>query len=1449
MDSKVAKEVHDTTLPILNFGVGKSNIMGQIGNSQSLSRALAMNNRHCSVENFLTITPNDVSNPRSFRMCLPATGNQVFPAVATEKDLEDLRQGNTMTVQVDHFKDGETTRSEHRKIKCDCSARVDAANGNPVAVALEHQTLMENIMSELTGCKLDFRHTSNGSTKRTTHFKARGKGIFGHVTGFFGMTETQARGALHFHVLIFGGLTPKLLEQSAGCKELSDPVANALDSMFTAELPRGHHVRDLLVKEMKKQKRTGRVQNSCKPPIPNAMVVPPLPSAEDKNPWQCCVCESVLQTGIHSHCNSCKQPPAGAKRCRGAKPSGLQEVTGPVQLVEPEEMVNGLVPEVQDEVDPFAARSACNCSEEPVPLPDNRVVVWELKRPLLEPLPELSNNAAAASLEELGCAEASKLAKDECIENVDAVLVQGKNPPSMTEQIKSWLKSLSAVQVVELHHSLNSQLPGRNGFVTDSNSTLAAVAGSSTNAILMGNMRQSKNAIFCVAPCVCKNKMALSHCLTALGKVQAEIIEHEQSHNGVSPSKAKDAGTNKRTVQFLFTRVLNTLCSHQEISDTQVALSLLNRLDTEACSDSFDFHGAGHLQNFVFEELRRCVLGGDDSLLGRCNDCHTPTDSTLESALPPSAMINFIPTADSSDLGPAPLFKVPHLEIGDDGEEKMVTRSVPVLHQQNWRFRGEALRNLTACECSALVGLRDKGKTAQDNAKGETRGRKASPSFELDKGHPLHTNKCQHLRSKQPTLIVNGFAPKHPGFKPVEPKVMLDDCERHLKKWRQDADHFAMCCLVNFKPWPDHFSQEQLFDDPDAFSWEALCCWMEQMEKSDRVVDRARVELCLSHMSGFQSKAKCSKMLSAFRHRDTTVWTEEEQAENRRLFSGFDCDSNSHDNGHELAGMEQALNVNSTLRALKGEREHLRHQRKTLQTIFGSGSDAPTSANSNWEPPPVQHELMMDAVEQDVEKKALGTTGIGPQHLQFLTPEEANLPEGCEPCENDTRDIVTQPQSVDDYLAERKLNKEQRQVVDEVRNYFLWSDNPSRSRRKMPRLLVTGDPGSGKSYVVETIVELAARMKAGYVQTTSHNGIAAVNIDGTTLCTLLSVPQHIPSETDCTQSSNSLKLHDAQLKLLRHRLCSDELCLLVLDEVSTIDAVMIAVIDQRLQEVMDCTEPFGGLGVIFVGDFNQLGPVGKMFLLEDMMEWARHQAGMAEQNNTKGPQSKSKRVPKRRRGGGPTDPPVAVSGSELHLNRSRRRKSAATSSKKASFFSRCTVKGLVHRGCKLFSECCRHHLGEQEWSSDPEHTAFLKKLASGKHITLQDLALCKSLNRGHVRNSPEEWQFAPVLVSSNRERAQIELQQARIFAFVHKTCVFKWKNNLTDWVNRPADTTRIFEENPVLWQVFVPSADSFLTANWNTDAGLANGAPLTCHSLSLKKSHPDCSGAALDPWT
>ncbi len=73
--------------------------------------------------------------------------------------------------------------------------------------------MIDNVLSILIGCNPTYQSHNDSKEVKTKFFHDRKKGIFGYITAFFGMIETQARGALHFHVIIWGGISPKLLEK------------------------------------------------------------------------------------------------------------------------------------------------------------------------------------------------------------------------------------------------------------------------------------------------------------------------------------------------------------------------------------------------------------------------------------------------------------------------------------------------------------------------------------------------------------------------------------------------------------------------------------------------------------------------------------------------------------------------------------------------------------------------------------------------------------------------------------------------------------------------------------------------------------------------------------------------------------------------------------------------------------------------------------------------------------------------------------------------------------------------------------------------------------------------------------------------------------------------------------------------------------------------------------
>jgi hypothetical protein len=69
-------------------------------------------------------------------------------------------------------------------------------------------------------------------------------------------------------------------------------------------------------------------------------------------------------------------------------------------------------------------------------------------------------------------------------------------------------------------------------------------------------------------------------------------------------------------------------------------------------------------------------------------------------------------------------------------------------------------------------------------------------------------------------------------------------------------------------------------------------------------------------------------------------------------------------------------------------------------------------------------------------------------------------------------------------------------------------------------------------------------------------------------------------------------------------------------------------------------------------------------------------------------------------------------------------------------------------------------------------------------------------------------------------------------------CKFHFKcelGQLVSWKNKPnvGEQRAIAESNGCFWETFVLEADAFLTYNVNNSLGLANGSPVSMHSMSF----------------
>lgn len=132
-------------------------------------------------------------------------------------------------------------------------------------------------------------------------------------------------------------------------------------------------------------------------------------------------------------------------------------------------------------------------------------------------------------------------------------------------------------------------------------------------------------------------------------------------------------------------------------------------------------------------------------------------------------------------------------------------------------------------------------------------------------------------------------------------------------------------------------------------------------------------------------------------------------------------------------------------------------------------------------------------------------------------------------------------------------------------------------------IFLTGEPGSGKTHTINAYV---AYLREHGIEPaiTASTGIAATHIHGQTL--------HSWSGIGVRKTLNRYDLdHITTTEYLSRRINKTKV--LIIDEISMIDADTLDMVDMVCREVRQIPEAFGGMQVVLVGDFFQLPPVTK----------------------------------------------------------------------------------------------------------------------------------------------------------------------------------------------------------------------------------------------------------------
>lgn len=1075
---------------------------------------------------------------------------------------------------------------------------------------------------------------------------------------------------------------------------------------------------------------------------------------------------------------------------------------------------------------------------------DDSVIVWETKRPFIhipalevEPMQQGDPRAYIVGVMRELLQDVPSFGRDNCV-------------------FWNWIQDMASIdELLDIFLHLREKLPAANGFVASFNPVIALCTGSHVNASLLGSTSQAKSALFYLIPYQGKTKFPLMDSLS--------LLDHTINHISKYPSKAADSGTTMRTVKHLLTRTINRIHLQVEVSDYQVAASLLE-LPSMMMTDQFAygdplalcaFRAKMELTSFSTEHLSQ--LGRDITAIREPPTGNHQVDESLRQSLI------------------APLPGTTHQERNGWMEDDLEGDNEPSEHPP---FLDQGLPG-------AIDGH---GNPPQPVNFADTTGRVDGPSlipgyiepgFPEDRESPRTGEDDGHPDSRpavDPRDILHGL-----GYT-MKIRTFID--KRKLKDKRQKRQHkytflpavatylyrgdeladlnyyeyLACCRFENEKPraapttsrhFQEHFRLDDSFLAPET-SYHVLC----MKQRTPLLVKKlpkhpGKQPRSLRSKAGAQWKARADFFAKFYltlfrpdciRSNHGYTWGDlldfiKELQEDRSIISKFRL-MTMHTHIGGLKAPESVKKMTSQYRsrardlwterqkqyfnAFNIHRENRANTTQPLDEIFSPDMLSQGTLNNMFK------RLSRDALQvkalsvhtpQVYPRQTLNHSPVCKLSVQMLTEKVEEINHWKRSSKR-KRSHSSSGATQSSYQPPTRAKK--RKLLLEIRN-GIASRGKERAeqqlqlfdvfrntllgetdpRKRAPAItLVHGPPGVGKSHVRKAISE-GVKSCAQTNDNTAFNAINAIDMEN--------------GVTTCTDTGFNCKLHfshvgdfsphhiqQAQSKIGS---CPSVDVFNHIDEVGTQAPAHLARKNALCQIISNNELDFGGRTTILYGDMTQLGPVkaGKS-LTQACLEL------------------------------------YASDSIRSKLKMPGRSKISKTKHAEATILP--DAKGPkqtspYYIGTRLITSVRWFELLQQQRSDDESHNRIVDKLYNGTPITQMDLKAQYKLF------SPEEavldeWLTAPALVAINRERFTITHERSQVFASVKGTHVVRWVRDWKDWQQQPADAyLNQAMEDPIFWEYFVPDAPGFLNAPVQRSMSLVNALSMKCHSIKFDHDH------------
>ena len=657
--------------------------------------------------------------------------------------------------------------------------------------------------------------------------------------------------------------------------------------------------------------------------------------------------------------------------------------------------------------------------------------------------------------------------------------------------------------------------------------------------------------------------------------------------------------------------------------------------------------------------------------------------------------------------------------------------------------------------------------------------------------------------------------PRYPGKEPDNTTLQTS--------WRKKADTYAEYCLVMFRPEPDHYDASHI--NIFRYDWDTLQQWIQSCQAENSLMSQLRLKTMETHLHGINTPFSNKVIISKYRGRNRRLWTDEDHVNFNIQERFMTAKSTIHD-GSALSDAvfekEHSVLSEHAMKSIRNQLHYCNHQSTKINHLFAEMDQRMKQTNSHQQ---TNHDRSINTDPKQQQKHDIlfsENNNHNPCSIQQVYDKIATWTEL--PIKNLKRKLDSNI-NYDLLYNKTTLNDPddiQKQILTQCQNIFsasvggFWNEFTPTQHQPV---LITGDPGAGKSALIHMIKKLAFEQFDKQVISLSFNGIAAVNIDGDTISgagqlnfhksDTVSGAGHEDNITVLSPVQGTKRLQDLQDSF------NMQLCIaLIIDEISTVSPVVLASLSERCQQVTGRYDlAFGGIPVFFFGDFSQLPPVQGSSLtkgLIDLEQWIHadliaHWKRLTPEPSSQ-PQIKTKNLAVETSSGGKVD------------------KSKA---------SKYATNSLFRKGCEIFKSCRWMKLIHQHRTKDPAHKKKLLHMAEGNKITPAFMQQYKRLSKDDLNGTDQlEWLKTPILVATNRERHNLIGPQCERFAQATGTRVIRWPSKKQKWEQRPhSDYMEDVMKDPCFYEYFVAGAEGYITDNINKKLGLVNGTRIQYHSI------------------